>query len=490
MKFEYLIGSLLLMAGMAFGQGQFSGGGGNGVTTTGTITPGDCVSFASTTQIQDAGAACGGAAPVTSVFTRTGAVVAANGDYSVGQVTGAAPLASPTFTGVPAAPTPGTNINTTQIPTTAWVNTFYAPLASPSFTGTVTLPGGAALGTPTSETLTNATGLPLNGLVGAAAANTITESAVLRPTTFAGVETANLTYPYVFQNSNSTNNNTSGALLANCTGTDTSPTCLMINGPAATGIPFSVVTGGTVTNGVISGQTQVWGVTGAGVVTQASSLTLSAGTITVPAGAAGSASYTFAGDTAGAGIFRAGTTIYGLGGASNEFMRFGPLGVRGTSAAAYGMTSSGTSSSGNYDTCWDRQGAGVARFDANSGCNDGLGKVQAQAYTSTVNCAAIGTAANPSVASCTSATAGSFSCATNASTGTCTVNTTAVTANSEILIEGRNDTTTGTRLGVTCNTGITTALPEISAVVAATSFTINLGTFTTNPECFSFLVVN
>lgn len=50
------------------------------------------------------------------------------------------PLASPTFTGTPSAPTPGTNINTTQIPTTAWTNTFYAAKASPTFTGTVTLP--------------------------------------------------------------------------------------------------------------------------------------------------------------------------------------------------------------------------------------------------------------------------------------------------------------------------------------------------------------
>jgi hypothetical protein len=36
---------------------------------------------------------------VSSVFGRTGAVVATSGDYSVAQVTGAAPLASPTFTG-------------------------------------------------------------------------------------------------------------------------------------------------------------------------------------------------------------------------------------------------------------------------------------------------------------------------------------------------------------------------------------------------------
>ena len=39
------------------------------------------------------------AAGVTSVFGRTGIVTAQSGDYSVAQVTGAAPLASPTFTG-------------------------------------------------------------------------------------------------------------------------------------------------------------------------------------------------------------------------------------------------------------------------------------------------------------------------------------------------------------------------------------------------------
>jgi len=59
---------------------------------------------------------------VTSFKTRTGAVVPASGDYTVAQVTGAAPLASPTFTGVPAAPTAATSTNTTQLATTAFVN--------------------------------------------------------------------------------------------------------------------------------------------------------------------------------------------------------------------------------------------------------------------------------------------------------------------------------------------------------------------------------
>lgn len=58
---------------------------------------------------------------VSTVFGRSGAVVATSGDYSVGQITGAAPLASPTFTGTPAAPTPATADNSTTLATTAFV---------------------------------------------------------------------------------------------------------------------------------------------------------------------------------------------------------------------------------------------------------------------------------------------------------------------------------------------------------------------------------
>lgn len=65
-----------------------------------------------------------------------------------------APLASPTFTGTPAAPTAAVDTNTTQLATTAFVvgqsylktataSSTYAPLASPTFTGTVSL---AAMG--------------------------------------------------------------------------------------------------------------------------------------------------------------------------------------------------------------------------------------------------------------------------------------------------------------------------------------------------------
>lgn len=117
------------------------------------------------------------------------------------------------------------------------------------------------------------------------------------------------------------------------------------------------------------------------------------------------------------------------------------------------------------------------------------GTFSASNYATVVNCAAVGTAANPSVASCTSATAGSVSCATGATT--CTVNTTGVTANSEIFISQREDTTTGTRLGVTCNvTPSTVNANAITAVVAGTSFSFALTAPVTNPDCFSYHIIN
>lgn len=56
------------------------------------------------------------AAPVQSVAGKTGTVTLA-----VADVSGAAPTASPTFTGIPAAPTASSGTNTTQLATTAFV---------------------------------------------------------------------------------------------------------------------------------------------------------------------------------------------------------------------------------------------------------------------------------------------------------------------------------------------------------------------------------
>lgn len=139
----------------------------------------------------------GGSGAVSSVFSRTGAVVAASGDYTVGQVTGAAPSNNPTFTGSVVVPEPADLDNSGLAATTSWVTraigeipaapvvsvftrtgavvattgdyavaqiTGAAPLASPTFTGTVNaaavttsgLVTAASLKIGTSSTITNA----------------------------------------------------------------------------------------------------------------------------------------------------------------------------------------------------------------------------------------------------------------------------------------------------------------------------------------------
>lgn len=97
-------------------------------------------------------------------------------------------------------------------------------------------------------------------------------------------------------------------------------------------------------------------------------------------------------------------------------------------------------------------------------------------------------AASPAV--CGTASAGSIAIPTGAGS-TLTVNTTAVTANSQIFIYP--DDTLGTRLGVTCNSTIATLAggSAITARTAGTSFTLTFnGTIAANPVCVGFLIVN
>lgn len=90
----------------------------------------------------------GGSGAVSSVFTRTGAVVAASGDYTVAQVTGAAPLASPTFTGTTVISGTALNITATTIQkggTGAHLsNQCGITLLAGATTGTCTVTGGAS----------------------------------------------------------------------------------------------------------------------------------------------------------------------------------------------------------------------------------------------------------------------------------------------------------------------------------------------------------
>ena len=103
-----------------------------GTPTAPTAAPATNTTQVATTAFVEAAVAAGGA--VTSVFTRTGAVVATSGDYTVSQVTGAAPLASPALTGTPTAPTAAPATNTTQVATTAFVEAAVATVANPMTT--------------------------------------------------------------------------------------------------------------------------------------------------------------------------------------------------------------------------------------------------------------------------------------------------------------------------------------------------------------------
>jgi fibronectin-binding autotransporter adhesin len=111
--------------------------------------------------------------------------------------------------------------------------------------------------------------------------------------------------------------------------------------------------------------------------------------------------------------------------------------------------------------------------------------VHAKAYDTASNCSS---SASPAV--CGSATAGSVAVPTGTN-ATLVVNTTSVTANSQIFVQ--SDDTLGTKLGITCNSTLASLIvePVVSARTGGTSFTITIsGTTTTNPVCLSYFIVN
>ena len=92
---------------------------------------------------------------VLSVFGRTGTVVSQTGDYTVAQITGAAPLLSPALTGTPTAPTALTTDNSTTIATTAYVK------AQGAGFGTVTNFSAANIVSIATASVTNPTTTPV-----------------------------------------------------------------------------------------------------------------------------------------------------------------------------------------------------------------------------------------------------------------------------------------------------------------------------------------
>jgi hypothetical protein len=116
----------------------------------------------------------------------------------------------------------------------------------------------------------------------------------------------------------------------------------------------------------------------------------------------------------------------------------------------------------------------------------GSTNVAAGAYKTGTNCSS---SASPAV--CGSAAAGSVLIPTGTTSSTLTVNTTAVTANSQIFFYP--DDSLGTKLSTTCNSTLATLVggSAITARTAGTSFQITFnGSIVTNGVCGSYLIIN
>lgn len=149
------------------------------------------------------------------------------------------------------------------------------------------------------------------------------------------------------------------------------------------------------------------------------------------------------------------------------------VGTTGTAAGTilyFGLTSGSLSTGCVGSTC--------TAF-GNTGAAAAFGK-----YQTGSNCSS---SASPAV--CGSAAAGSVALPTGTNP-TLVVNTSAVTANSQIMLTV--DESLGTKLGVTCNTTLSTLLnPVVTARSANTSFTFTIGAIiATNPACVSYIIEN
>jgi hypothetical protein len=114
------------------------------------------------------------------------------------------------------------------------------------------------------------------------------------------------------------------------------------------------------------------------------------------------------------------------------------------------------------------------------------GLFSAGSFGTTTQCQS---SASPSV--CGSAAAGFVAVPTGVTSVTLQVNTSAVTANSTIMLT--SDDTLGAALGVTCNSTLATLVGgmAITARSAGASFTVTYnGTIATNPLCLSYAIVN
>jgi hypothetical protein len=164
----------------------------------------------------------------------------------------------------------GTNWNVTQTGTSASgggvtsVNTLTGAVVIEAATsGQMAVSGGSSAALTGAADMTYSThtfSTTANGIFdwsAATGAGAFKLPAVTGGTQLSGTVTANLSSPAVFQNTNSSNNNTSITMGITSPGTSTGQTTLNINGATTGGDLTDWGTGGTWTNGVLSGQTNV-----------------------------------------------------------------------------------------------------------------------------------------------------------------------------------------------------------------------------------------
>jgi hypothetical protein len=239
---------------------------------------------------------------------------------------------------------------------------------------------------------------------------------------------------------------------------------------------------------LIAWQTQIGGGSGGGLP---AGLTFASPTFTISSAGNGNGVLALSGSTSGAATFTAPAVA---GTSTNPIIMSnilqGPNGLQATPTYSFTNATFGGMfyNVGASQLSLVSQAAGVAFYTGAAFSTISSTGINTSAYSTATKCAANGTAASPSVVACGAAPAGVFSCGVGAET-VCTVNTTTmISANSSVIVTQDSATTTGTLLGVTCNTTLNP--PEITAKVAATSFSITITAPAANPACYDYWIIN
>jgi hypothetical protein len=484
----------------------------NNVTVVGAVTLGDCTSFAAQTQIQDAGAPCGtGSGGIPSVTGTANQIDVANGTTTPVLSLDSAiilpgSLTVPTGASIAAS---GTGVITATAMAVGGLTGLGTGVGSALVVATNATGGlltySGAFGTPTSITLTNATGLPVSGLTGLGTGVATALGNALNATSGLVGFSGALGTP-----TSGTLTNATGLPIAGITGLGTGVATALGDAANASGgfvtSPVALTTLATQAGGTILGnftgssavpvagnlfvpnpQTTTYQATATDFATCKVITTASASftiTLLATAPAAGQCLWVIDYGTGQVTIAPNGNNINGS--ASNQTLN---AGVSAAIMTAAFIVSNGT----NYfevnfgQTVAELSGhtfASPAAIGSSVPSTGAFTTLTGTTFNSTTNCSS---SASPAV--CGSAASGSVALPTGTNP-TLVVNTSAVTANSQIMLTV--DESLGTKLGVTCNTTLSTLLnPVVTARTGGTSFTFTIGAIiATNPACVSYTIIN